>query len=386
MAVKSVLVIGAGIGGVGAAVALGNKGVSVDVIEAKPISTVLGVGINQPGNSLRALDALGVLDEVLAKGFKYEGNEWRTRDDKLITFVPSILKDDRVPSNCALTRGALRDILMKAANKVGVNFHYETKLVSYTESADGVEATFTNGTTKKYDAIAAFDGWHSEMRKHLFGDQYEPTFTGSSVWRLQLPRPAEVTHPILWTGAHGKGGVIPLSQDLLYMLLVTPEPGNPHYDPADFANLMKERMAEFGGYFGEIRDSLKGDEPVVYSPLYELMVPKPWSKGRVIILGDAAHVAVPHLTQGAGMALEDAVVLGDELTREGRSVEESLVAVADIRFDRANLIYQAGHGILMQEQATNEENLPFVYKGIEEHVAEATAGVETVLNHPFRAA
>lgn len=383
MAVRNVLVVGAGVGGLGAAAALGQRGVEVDVVEIKPDATVLGVGINQPGNSLRALDTLGVLEECLAVGFAFDGNEFRDWHDNEIIFFPSILGDDRVPSNAALTRPNLHRILHGAAERAGAQIRYGLSIESFDDDGDGVDVTFSDGSSKRYDVVAAFDGVKSAMRSKLFGSQYDPQYTGFGIWRLQLDRPADVTRTLVFQGSSAKAGLIPLSQEFMYMFLVVPEPGNPHHDPADFGRLLKERLAGFEGRMGDIRDSIDGPEGIVYSPLIEVVLPKPWHRGRVIILGDAAHTAAPHLTQGAGMALEDAIVLADEITADA-SIQDALTAVADLRYDRAKLVFDVSHAILEAEMQVTEENMPFAVEGMRAELPGQTAYLEGQLNAPFR--
>ncbi|MFH5823157.1 FAD-dependent monooxygenase [Georgenia sp. AZ-5] len=384
MAVNKVLVIGAGVGGLAAAAALGQRGVAVDVVEVREDEHVLGVGINQPGNSLRALDALGVLEDVLAVGFPYDGNDYRDWNDERIVLVPSSLGDGRVPANCALTRKELHTILHAAADAAGASVTYGVTVEALEERDDSVAVTLSNGDVGVYDLVVAFDGVRSPMRRRLFGDAFEPVHTGSSVWRLQLPRPADVTRTTLWQGDLVKGGVIPLSAESMYMLLVTREPGNPRHAPEDFGELLRERLAGFSGLLADIRESITSSQGIVYSPLVEVQVPLPWHKGRVIVLGDAVHTAVPHLTQGAGMALEDAVVLADEVTRD-RPIEESLVAVEALRYPRVDLVFNASHAILEAEMQVTADAIPAAAAGMREHLPGQTAFVEGVLNQPFRA-
>lgn len=384
MTVRKVLISGAGIGGLAAAVALGQRGVEVHVVEMKDSAAVLGVGINQPGNSLRALDALGVLDEVLAAGYPYPGNDYRDWHDNRIVEVPSSLGDDRVPANCGLTRKDLHGILSGAAAAAGAQVRYGTTIESFEDTGDSVRVVLTDGTTDEYDLLVGFEGLRSPLRRNLLGEGHDPIFTGSSVWRLQLPRPAQVTQCQLWQGHLVKGGVIPLSDDQMYMLLVTREPANPRYEHDDYALLLKERLAGFDGLLGEIRDGLTPETTgIVYSPFYELNVPLPWHRGRVILLGDSVHTATPHLTQGAGMALEDAVVLADEVTRE-RDLETSLAAVEQLRAPRVGLVFGASHAILEAEMQVTADAIPAVAAGMREHLPAQTAHVESVLNQPFR--
>src|SRR4051794_23204547 len=127
MAVAHALVVGAGVGGLAAATALGRRGISVDVVENQEPGSGLGVGINQPGNSLRALDALGVLGEILDVGFPFDGNDYRDWHDERIVLVPSALGGDGFPANCGLSRKDLHDILLRAAKAAGANITYGTE-------------------------------------------------------------------------------------------------------------------------------------------------------------------------------------------------------------------------------------------------------------------
>ncbi|MGY6653619.1 hypothetical protein ACXIZN_15735 [Amycolatopsis sp. TRM77291] len=104
---------------VAAAAALGRRGFAVDVADSRESAGVLGVGINQPGNSLRALDALGLRDEVLAAGYVFDGNDYRDRHDERIVLAPSTLGIEGVPPNCGLARKDVHEILYRAAEKGG---------------------------------------------------------------------------------------------------------------------------------------------------------------------------------------------------------------------------------------------------------------------------
>lgn len=385
MSVASTLVVGAGIGGLAAAAALGRKGVDVDVVEIREPGVVLGVGINQPGNALRALETLGVLDEILDAGFPFDGNDYRDRNDERIVLVPSTLGNDSVPPNCGLSRRNLHDILLRAAKAAGANITYGTEVGDLVDDGAGVNVTFGNGERRRYDLVAAFDGVRSAMRRRILGATLVPQYTGSVVWRKRLPRLPEIVRATLWHGVGAKVGMIPLDDKTMYMLLVTCEQATDHLDEADLAAGLAKRLAQFAGPPARVREYLREDpHGIVYSPLVEMNVPLPWHRGRVIILGDAAHAMTPHLTQGAAMAIEDAVVLADEVTRD-RGVEESLTALGRMRHRRTQLIHQTSHELLVQEQAVTAETLPHVIDGMRADLAEQTARLESFLNQPFRA-
>ncbi len=108
-------------------------------------------------------------------------------------------------------------------------------------------------------------------------------------------------------------------------------------EPATLAEGLRERLAGFGGLIGELREQIQDSAEVVYKPLEAVFVNEPWYRGRVLLIGDAAHATTPHLGQGAGMAIEDAVVLAEELMAGG-SLEEQLQRFMGRRFERCKFI------------------------------------------------
>jgi 2-polyprenyl-6-methoxyphenol hydroxylase-like FAD-dependent oxidoreductase len=379
--VNSVLVVGAGIGGLGAGAALARKGIATEIVEVRPDADVYGVGINQPANSLRALRALGVLDEICDAGFQFDRTDFNDHRGNLIVSVPSKLGGD-VPANNALSRRDLHRILIGAVERAGAAIRYGTIVDSLSEHGEAVHVTLSDGTQCDYDLVVAFDGINSPLRRRLFGAGYDPIYTGYAVWRVTVPRPEHVVHPALFQSDSRKAGYIPLSRESMYLLHVTPEPAHARYDKARFAEMLRERLEEFEGIVGEIRDNLSEHDEIVYSPLSEVMLPVPWFKGRTLVCGDAAHACAPHITQGAAMALEDAVVLADELTREQRSLEEALSAFVDRRFPRAKFVQDVSRGILNAEMEITAETLPAAIAHMRTELPAQMATVDGFLNKP----
>jgi 2-polyprenyl-6-methoxyphenol hydroxylase-like FAD-dependent oxidoreductase len=375
-----VLVVGAGIGGLGAGAALAQRGLEVEIVEINPTHEVLGVGINQPANSLRALRAIGVLDECIEAGFQFDRARFCDAAGELIVEVPSGLGGD-VPANNALTRPDLQRILLAAVDRAGAKLRRAVTVSELRQDGDRVQVDFTEGDSGEFDLVVAFDGIKSAMRRRLFGPGHEPVFTGFGVWRVTFPRPAEVACSYIFQGIGSKPGVIPLNEREMYMFLVTAEPGQPRHDPAQFDDLVRERMEGFTGLPGELRDSLTGPDGIVYSPLSEVMLPLPWHRGRVVVLGDAAHACAPHITQGAGMALEDAVVLA-ELLAAGMPVERALSALGERRWPRCKLVQDVSHQILVTEMSITAETLPAAISRMRAGLPRQSAQVDAILNQP----
>jgi 2-polyprenyl-6-methoxyphenol hydroxylase-like FAD-dependent oxidoreductase len=380
-AVERALVVGGGIGGLGAATALAQRGIDVEIVELKPDAEVYGVGINQPGNSLRALDAIGVLDEVLAVGYQFDGWDFHDAEGNFVVGVDTILGDERIPHNTGLARRQLHGILVAAADRAGARVSYSTTVAELRTAGDQVEVELSDGREGTYDLVAGFDGIRSPTRDRLFGEEARSQYAGFVIWRVTIPRPPEVTRGAVFQSVGAKAGYIPLSQESMYLFNVTPEPKGVRVEGDAAVEALRERLETFGGIVGDIRDNLKPGDDVVYSPLHEVMLPTPWSSGRVVVCGDAAHACAPHLTQGAAMALEDAVVLADELDGAD-DVEATLLRFAERRFPRAKLVQDASHAILAAEMSVTAETLPFALEGMREHLPENMAHIESVLAQP----
>jgi 2-polyprenyl-6-methoxyphenol hydroxylase-like FAD-dependent oxidoreductase len=380
--VRKVLVIGAGIGGLGAGAALASRGVDVEIVEITPEANVYGVGINQPANSLRALRALGVLDQVREVGFEFDCTKFHDHCGNLVVSVDSKLGGDGVPANTGLTRRDLHDILIGAAERSGAKTTYGTTVTEVRDEDGGVEVTLSDGREEEYDLVVAFDGINSAQRKRLFGDRYDPVYTGYGVWRVTVPRPPAIDYTALYQSPGAKAGHIPLSQELMYLLLVHPEPRRARFDRSQHVDMLRERLAPFEGVIGDIRDALKDSDDVVYSPLSEVMLPAPWFKGRVLLCGDAAHACTPHITQGAAMALEDAVVLPEEILASDRPLEARLQSFSERRYPRAKFVQDVSRGILNAEMQITADNIEHAFAHMREELPGQMAGVDAFLNQP----
>lgn len=375
-----ILVVGAGIGGLAAATALRQHAHDVDVVEIKPEFAVYGVGINQPANSLRALRSLGVLDDILAVGFQYDRHAFYDEDGTHIVDVQSGLGGD-VPANNALSRQDLHRILIGAAEKQDVKVAYGTTMETFTDHGDSVDVQFSDGRRDSYDLVVAFDGIKSSTRRTLFGAEHDAVYSGFGVFRVTLPRPSYLRSVHVYQSLGVKAGFIPLSEATMYMFVVTPDPPGVSHQRARFAEILRARMAPFGALPGEVRDALTADDDIVYSPISDVMLPLPWFSGRVGVLGDAAHACAPHITQGAGMALEDATVLAECLDGPG-SLDQELRAFEQRRYPRAKLVQDVSHGILAAEMGITAETWNVAVAGMRAHLPEQSAHVDALLNAP----
>lgn len=340
MAKKRVLVVGGGVAGLSAAIGLRNGGAEVDIVESNPRWTVYGTGIIQQGNVVRAMAHLGVGKEFLAAGFPYNQVRVYNQQGRLLAEIPGDrLAGTDYPAMLGISRPALHKVLGDAAQRVGARIRLGVTVDSLTQAPESVTARTTDGQEASYDLVIGADGLFSKVRAMVFGEHYVPTYTGQAVWRYNLPRPAEIDCLTSMVGENCNAGVCPISDNSMYMFLTSAEPGNPWMPQDQLAAKMRERLAGFGGFIAALREQITRNEDVVYRPLETVLVTPPWYRGRVALIGDAAHAGTPHLGQGAGMAIEDAVVLSEELLRE-QPVPQALTRYMERRWDRAKFIWE----------------------------------------------
>jgi 2-polyprenyl-6-methoxyphenol hydroxylase-like FAD-dependent oxidoreductase len=379
--VRRVLVIGAGIGGLAAGAALGQHGVETVLVERKPDNIVAGVGLNLPGNALRAMARIGLLEAALDHGYTFDRVEFRDRFDQHVVTVRSQLAVPGVPANCALQRSDLARLLEGAAVAAGSEVRYATTVSELHTEPDGVVADLSDGSSERFDLVLAFDGIRSSTRTALFG--VEPVHTGYSVWRVALDRHPDITHNMYYQGMGNKAGLFPLNEKVMYLLHVTPEPGNPRYQPERFVEHLRGKLDGYTGRVGQIRDALADGDDVVYAPIEEVFLEQPWHRDRVLVLGDAAHAMAPHRTQGAAMAIEDAVVAGEVLSGDA-PLADLLAEYAGRRHDRCALVQKASKDILLGEMNTTDQALLDQHLDFLRHRLSGVAGrVDAALNEPF---
>lgn len=350
-AASKVLIVGGGIGGLSSAIALTARGVEVDVVEQNPKWDVYGVGIIQPGNAMRALHQLGLLDDALAAGFAMDGDRFHLADGTQLSDAefPRVVGPE-YPGLNGITRPRLHEILTGAVKRSGAKVTLGHRVQSLTQNADGVEVVLTDGSSGRYDLVIGADGVFSQIRSLLFPEAPEPRYTGQAVWRYNLPRPAGVDKLTMYAGPESKAGMVPLAPDLMYLLYIETPGGDapPHLDPSTLADQLRERLQPFGGQIAEIRDQITDSGKVVYRPIETIWVDPPWQRGRVALIGDAAHATSPHVGQGAAMALEDSVVLAEELER-CPDLQEAFAGFGRRRYERVGTIVEISEQIAQWE-------------------------------------
>jgi 2-polyprenyl-6-methoxyphenol hydroxylase-like FAD-dependent oxidoreductase len=336
-AVKKILVVGGGIAGLCTAIGLKDTGIEVEVVELNPKWDVYGVGIIQLANALRALAALGLAEQAVMDGFPMSSLVmWRPDGQQIAAIPQPQIAGPNFPSQNGLSRPKLHSILQHGAQAAGAKVRLGITVQSLQDLGDSVKATFTDGSSGAYDLVIGADGLRSKVRQMVFGGE-QPKYEDQVAWRYSFVRPPEVDNIWMWMG-DPKVGLVPLSPDLMYMFITDSAAGQPpRYDQAGLAGEMRKRLEGYAhipllaGLSQQITDSSK----VVLRPFETILVPAPWNRGRVVLMGDAAHAMTAHIAQGAAMAIEDAVVLAEELKAQS-DVNTALANYNHRRVDRVS--------------------------------------------------
>jgi 2-polyprenyl-6-methoxyphenol hydroxylase-like FAD-dependent oxidoreductase len=160
------------------------------------------------------------------------------------------------------------------------------------------------------------------------------------VWRAVLPRPPEIETATMWMGPQVKPGVNPVSKTEMYLFVTEPRPTNHFVDPATFATVLGGLLAPFPApTLQAIRAQIGADSQIVFRPLEGLLMPRPWSMGRVVLIGDTVHATTPHLASGACIGIEDALVLAEVLGRTAR-LDAALAAFESRRWERCRMVVE----------------------------------------------
>ena len=157
-----------------------------------------------------------------------------------------------------------------------------------------------------------------------------------------MAKPPTLERGEMFFGHRYTAGITRCGENRVYLWLLTPhEPREERLSDDELFDEMKARLDGFGGNAGWVRDAMTRDDWVNYRPLESKIQPRPWHDGRIVLLGDAVHATTPHLASGAGMAVESAIVLADELAR-AENAEAALVAYEERRYERCRGVVDAG--------------------------------------------
>ncbi len=355
-------VCGGGVGGLTAAIALRRAGHTVAVFEQSTQFARVGADLNLTPNAVRALDGLGLADEIRATAARPThriSRTWDTGEEtsrlEMADTAERVYGAPQLTVHRADFLDALRAKLPPDVIELG------RRVAAIDNGADGVRVTFSGGETVEVDALIGADGIHSIVRNALFGPEH-PEFTGLVSYRSVVPR-AKLSIPNLdaftkWWGPTPDVQIVtfPLNRgDETFIFATTPQ-DDWREESWTLKGDVEELRRVYSGFHPEARALLGACTEVTKSALYVRQPMPTWSVGRTTLLGDACHPMVPFMAQGACMAIEDAIVLGRALEGvDAAGVDAAFKRYELARKDRTARVQQGSRGNEWLKQGGNAD-------------------------------
>lgn len=338
---KKILVVGGGFSGMAAALELDRAGNSVEIVELDPNWRTDGAGISLHGATLRVFQSLGIYDGFLQTGGGENGFDiLNPADDSTIMTLPTPVVGDVAYGSAGIMRPALAELLRDKVRKAGIAVRLGQTFTCLDQDTAGVNVTFTDQTTCRYDLVVGADGIGSAVRQRVFPQAPQPAYMGQGAWRAVVEWPEAVKRPGMWSNGPLKAGINRVSATHGYVFMTERRDDQDFVDPSTFKDHMAGMLRTFPSpVLNRIADELGPDSHVLFRPLHNLLMPLPWSRNRVVLIGDAVHSTTPHLAAGACAALEDAVVLAQEVARND-DLQQALLAFQQRRWERCRMIVE----------------------------------------------
>ena len=347
MAKLSIGVVGGGIGGLTAAIALQRMGHEVTVFEQSKAYLRIGADINLTPNAVKALDGLGLNEAIRKTAARPTHRISRMWDSGEETSRLAMSNDAEIQYGApqlTIHRADLLAALAAAFDRRNVVFNARINRIE--EQTNGVVVETTAGQSYPLDVVLGGDGIHSAVRAHLFGEE-QPRFTGVVAYRAVVPVERLQDIPDIqaftkWWGETPESQIVtfPLNQGKDIFIFATTAQDSWTEESWTGAGDCDELRSHYTHFHPQARDLLDACNEVLKTALYERDPLECWSKGRIALLGDACHPMMPFMAQGAGQAIEDAIVLARTLEHatNGDEAEAALHVYQTVRQDRARQI------------------------------------------------
>jgi 2-polyprenyl-6-methoxyphenol hydroxylase-like FAD-dependent oxidoreductase len=339
-AVSSVLIVGGGIAGMTLAIQLNRAGTRCEIVEINPQWTAPGGGLALQGSALRALKTVGVLDRCIEGGFGYSNMKVCDGDGNATGTVkfPHLSGADS-PSVLGIMRQTLHSVLQAALAEAEVPVRCGVTVSSLTNHRELVNVTFSDQTQVGYELVVGADGANSKIRDMVFGPQFKPAYSGQAVWRATVDRPAAVESRYNFYGRRHKAGFNPVSARQMYVYLNQNLPEFVRLPDEKLPEIMRGQLSDFRGLVATVREQITEPEQIVYRPISWLLLPSPWYRRRVVVIGDAAHATATNMAAGAGIAIEDSVVLAS-LIQSNSALPRALESFMARRYERCRMVVE----------------------------------------------
>jgi 2-polyprenyl-6-methoxyphenol hydroxylase-like FAD-dependent oxidoreductase len=331
------IIIGGGIGGLTAAIALQRRGIAAHVYEAAPELRTVGAGISLPVNALQVLDRLGIAQEVRRAGATPERAELLDYRGGVLQTIDLRAAEQRYGfATVAIHRAQLHDALL--AQLADGTLHLGKACRRIEHDAQAVRVQFADGSMAHGSVVLAADGVRSAVRRQLFPEaqlRYSGQSSYRAVVRAPLPPALEKGGQEIW-GCGCRFGFSSIGGGDVYWYATLDSPPGVTESTAQAKAQLQERFAPFPAPVSDLIAAAEAQQ-LIRTDMYDLPPLASWHAGRVALLGDAAHATTPNLGQGGAQAIEDAWVLAESLARYAEPAQ-AFVAYQRVRQTKATMI------------------------------------------------
>jgi 2-polyprenyl-6-methoxyphenol hydroxylase-like FAD-dependent oxidoreductase len=325
-----VLIVGAGIAGLGLARTLHQRDITAEVVERATVWEATGAGLYLPGNAVRALGELGLGSDVAARANPIARQRLLDHRGRPLADIELDRIWDGVGGCVAIQRAVLHEALSQATAELPVRLGMAVTAVG---EGDAPRVTFADGSSSSYDVVVGADGVHSTIRSLALGGP-PASYVGQASWRFVADGFFDISD---WTAMLGRGCTfltVALGQGAVYCYadINTSDPTGAERED------WRQAFADFADPVPRLLEHATG---AYFAPIEEV-VPPAWTARRVVLVGDAAHASSPNMAQGAAMALEDALVLAETLAAD-QSVDQALAGYVERRKARVAWVQEQTH-------------------------------------------
>ncbi|MEL6468313.1 MAG: FAD-dependent urate hydroxylase HpxO [Cyanobacteria bacterium J06623_4] len=331
------IVIGAGIGGLTTAIALRQAGFEVEVYERVKTLRPAGAGISLWSNGIKVLNELGLGSEIAAIGGEMNRMEYRSHRDQPLSQVDLRPLFQRVGQRpYPVARTDLQQMLLTAFG--AGNVQLEMMCIGVEQDEHQATALFANGHRATGDLVVGADGIHSRVREHVLGRKLAPRYAGYVNWNGLVgadPSLCESDNWMLYVGEGKRASMMPVGRDRFYYFFGVPMAQGTETAPSD----RRAELAEhFNGWPEPVQNLIQALDPAASNRLEisDIDPPEHLVKGRIALLGDAAHATTPTLGQGGCQAMEDALMITRQLLTTNLGVADALSRYEQARKPRTS--------------------------------------------------
>ncbi|MEA2403120.1 MAG: FAD-dependent urate hydroxylase [Thermoleophilaceae bacterium] len=332
-----VVIVGGGIGGLTAALALRDAGFEFELFERAPEIRPIGAGISLWPNGARIMHHFGVGPDLEPLSPEMRWLRYRSPDGQLLRDIPldrmvELSRQRPLP----LARTDLQRVLFDHVGPEHVRL--ERDCVDVRQDADSATAIFADGSEASGDLVVGADGINSVVRAHLLGRPDPPEYAGNVNWNGLIDDPDDELDSAdgmtIAVGDSRRVGLMPVNDKQVYFFFDAPVP----VDPVEPDGWRAELASLYAGWGPPARTLIERFDParMVRQPIFEVAHLDRFVRGRVLLLGDAAHGTTPTIGQGASQAMEDSVVLTRCLVEAERGIDDALERYQDLRRDRVH--------------------------------------------------